>query len=161
MADYAAATPHSSLVRSIEIARPSVVPVASPAYLSSLPPIRTPSDLLGHIKLHEEDFANWRAWFEAHGIDPTNALDGPRLWHAHLTIDAARRGRGIALANHFLATDDLRAGRLVEIGTGCDGFEAISLGSYNFLARADRWKSLPVQRCRNWLIALIKQDLES
>ncbi len=37
-------------------------------------------------------------------------LPGPRLWHAHLTVEAARRGQGVALANPFLLGDDFATG---------------------------------------------------
>lgn len=145
-------------VRSIEIARPPVIPVASPDFLARHPPIHCARDLLAHHLLHEESFDNWRTWLAHHGAAVDDAkLSGPRLWHGHLTVNAARRGLGIALANHFLAADDLASGRLVEVGDG-QVFERISLGSYVFVARADRWNSPSVLRCRRWLTGLVHNE---
>ena len=145
-------------LRSIELGRPAVVPVASPDYLRTHPPIRRVADLLSHNLLHEEDFENWRAWFEAHGA-AIEELHGIRLWHAHLTVDAACQSRGIALANHFLAVDDIRAGRLVEVTGEDDCFERVSLGSYLLIARADRWSIPSISGFRRWLVSEVRREL--
>ena len=62
---------------------------------------------------------------------------GPRLWHAHLTLDAARRGQGVALTNLLLLNDDLQTGRLVQIETQPASVE-VRFGAYVFRARRDR-----------------------
>lgn len=146
-------------VRSVEIARPPVIPVASPEYLARSAPIETPRDFLSHQLVHEESYENWRAWLASHGLEEVNEVAGPRLWQAHLTIDSARRGNGVALANHFLAGDDLTAGRLVEISGGQGGFEPVALGSYLFVARTDRWNAAPIARFRHWLLGVVEAEL--
>jgi LysR family glycine cleavage system transcriptional activator len=148
----------ASNLRSIEIARPAVVPVASPEYLRTHPPIQRVADLLSQNLLHEENFENWRAWFEGHGV-ATKDLHGIKLWHAHLTVDAACQSRGVALANHFLAVDDVRAGRLVEIRGEDDPFERLSLGSYLFIARTERWSNPSVAAFRQWLISEVRREI--
>ncbi|UIJ45681.1 LysR substrate-binding domain-containing protein [Sphingomonas cannabina] len=145
-------------VRTLELARPSVIPVASPAYLASAPPIARAADLLAHPLLHEENFENWRAWLTAHGVAVPEDITGTRLWHAHLTIDAACQGRGIALANHFLAVDAIEAGQLVELGGEHGPFEKLSLGSYLLIARTDRWSSPAIARFRRWIVATVAQE---
>jgi len=147
-------------LRSIELARPAVVPVASPEYLNTHEPIRSVGDLLSHNLLHEENFENWRAWFEAHGT-PADDLHGIRLWHAHLTVDAACKSRGIALANHFLAGDDIRAGRLVEIRGEGNSFQGVSLGSYLFIARAERWSMTSIGAFRQWLTSQVRRETQA
>lgn len=149
-ATYGVPLQYPAGVRVLEIARPNVIPVASPEYLAGAPAVTAPADLLAHQLLHEENFENWRAWLTAHGLEGELQLTGPRLWHGHLTVDAARRGRGIALVNHFLAADDLAAGRLVEVQA--PGFKPLSLGAYQFVARADRWNAPPIARFREWLV---------
>ncbi|MXO66688.1 LysR substrate-binding domain-containing protein [Altericroceibacterium endophyticum] len=141
-------------VRSFEFASPDVIPVASPAYLEQAPPVRTARDLVDHPLIHEESFENWQTWLTRHGADAI-AVSGPKLWHAHLTIDAAVQGRGITLANHFLAADALAKGDLVEVEGSEDQFERISLGSYLLVARSDRWNTLPISRFRDWLGAAV------
>jgi DNA-binding transcriptional LysR family regulator len=136
-------------LRRFEIARPPVVAVASPACLSTLPAIVAPVDLLRAPLLHEENHRQWQVWLAAHDVCVPEQLPGLRLWHAHLTVEAARRGQGIALANPFLVGDDLACGRLVDVFAGRS--RCVALGSYVFAARADRWQSCSIVRFRHWL----------
>jgi hypothetical protein len=114
-------------------------------------PILKPADLLAAPLLHEESCAQWRAWLSAHGVPVETELPGPRLWHAHLTLDATRRGRGVALANRFLLGDDLVLGRLVSVLGAEYEQRGITLGAYAFAARADRWHATAVSAFRRWL----------
>lgn len=150
-----------SSIRMKELCRPATIPVASPAYLEQRPPIVEPADLLHdeHQLLHEENFDCWGAWLGGQGIKDEMALSGPRLWQGHLTLDAARRDRGIALTNHLVAADDLASGDLVEVGADGPAFSPISLGSYVFMARADRWSAWSIRRFRQWLLRAIRQEL--
>jgi LysR family transcriptional regulator, glycine cleavage system transcriptional activator len=86
----------------LELARPNVFPVASPAFIAQMEPIRSPSDLLKYTLLHEDNDLEWVRWLEAQAVTCEDRLPGPRLWHAHLTLNAARQGHGIALANSML-----------------------------------------------------------
>lgn len=55
--------------RSIELARPPILAVASPRFLAGLSPFEHPADLLDTALLHEANYDQWRRWFEQHGID--------------------------------------------------------------------------------------------
>ncbi|WP_217705488.1 LysR substrate-binding domain-containing protein [Peristeroidobacter soli] len=136
-------------LRRFEIARPPVVAVTSPECLATLSWISQPQDLLRAPLLHEENPRQWQSWLSAHDVIVPDQLQGPRLWHAHLTVEASRRGQGIALANPFLLGDDLEAGRLIDVFGGRS--KSIALGSYVFAARADRWQSSTTVRFRHWL----------
>ncbi|WP_116813633.1 LysR substrate-binding domain-containing protein [Steroidobacter cummioxidans] len=137
-------------VRSFEISRPPVFAVASPECAARLSYVSTPASLLDAPLLHEENESQWHLWFSEHGVATNDlALSGPRLWHAHMTLQAARRGQGVALANPFLLGDDLNAGRLVRLPADYD--REVTLGSYVFLARADQWQTPAVVRFRLWL----------
>lgn len=137
-------------VRSFEISRPPVYAVASPDLAADLSHVQTPADLLTAPLLHEENETQWRAWLTEHGVTTTDrVLRGPRLWHAHLTLEAARRGQGVALANPFLLGDDLTSGRLVRVPAECS--HHVTLGAYVFFARADRWQAPAIVRFRHWL----------
>jgi DNA-binding transcriptional LysR family regulator len=105
--------------------------------------------------LHEENDTEWRMWFECQDIALSPAaLPGPRLWHAHLMLDAAKSGQGIALTNDFLARNDLASGQLVPLqGLGIPFAPAI-LGGYHFMAREDRWHNRTVAQFRNWLLRM-------
>jgi len=140
--------------RWIEVARPNVFPVASPGVAESIAGrLREARDLLSMRLLHEESDSEWRLWFESQGISlPPSTIAGPRLWHAHVMLDAAKSGQGIALANDFLARNDLLSGQLVALKPTDIAFHPALIGSYKFTARLDRWHGGSLARLRNWLI---------
>ncbi len=146
-------------VRALEIARPPIIAVASPEYLKREAPIKVPSDLLNHHLLHEDGFERWMAWLAANGVDDDVELSGPRLWQSHLTLEAARHHSGIALTNYLVAADDLKSGRLFEVGSNNSDFKHLAMGAYLFIARLDRWDALPIERFRHWLLKTIKEEL--
>lgn len=156
---YEGAAETNSLLRSAVIARAAIIAVASPEYLKAAAAIATPRDLLEHQLLHESTFETWANWLSSYGVDENVNLTGPRLWQGHLTIDAARHGRGIALANHLTAASDLGAGRLVEIGADDPAFLPRRLGEYVMCARRDRWDDPVLRRFRQWLSRTIATEL--
>ncbi len=81
----------------------------------------------------------------------SGTLPGPRLWQAQLTLDAARRGLGVALTNRYLAGDDFEQRRLLVLTSQAHHDKPVVFGSYVFWARADRWQTPAVTRFRSWL----------
>jgi len=140
-----------SQIYCMEFARPPVFPVASPAFVSTMPRIAKAEDLLAATLLHEDSELEWHHWFVAQGVTPPPVLTGPRLWHAHLTLNAARQGAGIALANPMLLRDDLQKGRLVRIESAETPFQSVRFGGYTLMAREDRWNAGGLPRFRRWL----------
>lgn len=151
---HSAAATLPASCRSVELATPPVYPVASPTYADSISGrLRDARDLLGLRLLHEEGDAEWRLWFENQGISlPNSTIAGPRFWHAHVMLDAAKSGQGVALANDFLARADLLSGQLVILRPSDVAFAPTSIGSYHFIARSDRWQNAMLARFRNWLV---------
>jgi len=135
-------------IRRFELARPPVHAVASPKYASTLKTIRSAADLVGASLLHEENDSQCRAWFAAQGVQIAGTIRGPRMWHADVAIEAARRGQGIALANPFLLGDDFDTGRLVNVLPNAGD---VTLGAYVLSARADSWHSPCIARFRRWI----------
>jgi len=135
-----------------ELARPVVFPVASPEWVAARPPIDDIRNFLDMPLLHEENEDEWRGWFTAHGIEVRNTLKGPRLWHAHITIDAARRGEGVALANPFLIENDLETGKLIRVGGAKKQRFAVSIGAYHLMIREDLCHSTSILRFSRWLM---------
>lgn len=133
-------------IRVEPLARPRVFPVMSPAERAKLPRVLTPTDLIGLPLIHEESDDQWQNWFHAAGVDPVPALRGPKLWHANMAMEAAKRGQGVALANELIAAEDLTARRLVEATT-----TDIKLASYVFATRSDQWLRPAVVSFRRWL----------
>jgi len=148
-------------IRQLELACLPVIGVASPEYVKGAPPITKPTDLAKHQLLHEESYEYWQDWLSAHGHSTEAELTGPLLWQGHLTMDAARHGRGIALSNPIVAARDIEKGRLVDVGAGNPAFKDNTLGKYLFLARADRWDLPSVRRFRTWLHTAIAKELPS
>jgi len=140
--------------RWLELATPLVYPVASPTFAESISGrLRDARDLLSMRLLHEESDMEWRLWFESQKIAlPPSTIAGPRFWHAHVMLDAAKSGQGVALANDFLARNDLLSGQLVALRPTGAPFGPASIGSYQFTARSDRWHNGMLARFRNWLI---------
>jgi LysR family transcriptional regulator, glycine cleavage system transcriptional activator len=131
------------------LARPRVFPVASPTFMARYPGIETISDLLRLPLIHEESTDQWERWFGLAGISAPHPLSGPRLWHAHLAIEAARLGQGVALANELLVEEDLKTGALMEIVPS-----DIRFWGYYLRAPAERWNEPHMVALRGWLQGL-------
>lgn len=126
--------------------RTRMFPVASPDWIARNPSVAQPADLVGQPLIHEENHDQWRQWFRAVGSDSAIRLNGPRLWSANLTLDAAVAGQGIALATRLIAADDLQAGRLVELLK-----TDVRLGGYYLVASRERWNDMTLKRFRSWM----------
>jgi len=128
------------------LVRPRVFPVASPAYLARYPAITCVADLANATLIHEESTDQWERWFELAGVSDLPPLRGQRLWHAHLAIEAARLGQGIAIGNDVLVDDDLRAGALVEVIP-----TSVYMETYQLVALKERWGDPAIVALRDWL----------
>jgi len=140
-------------LRYVELVRPPIMIVASPAVASSLDGKITREGLLDLPLLHEENDHQWRAWMTLNGLRRAlpQRIPGPLLWHAHLALAAARNNRGLALASTFLVERDLQAGTLVEVQV--PGTEAVMMGAYAFVTREDRWTVETILQFRRFLQA--------
>lgn len=132
----------------VPLVQPRMFPVASPAWISSNPAVRSPADLSRVPLIHEESRQQWLDWFAAAGHDPKNQLSGPRLWNANLGLDAALTDQGVALATPLNAGADIAAGRLVELFA-----TNISLGGYYLLSLPNRWTETNLSAFRTWIEA--------
>lgn len=132
--------------RSELLAQLHFFPVMSPSLQGGPDPVRTPRDLIRHTLLYEHDGADWQQWLIANGIDAAQAR-GVRLTNAHMTIDAAIAGYGVALGDTVLAAADLQNGRLVR------PFKSTIPAPRPYqLVIPDQPKSAKVIAFRNWLM---------
>ena len=122
------------------------------------PPIAEPRDLLSHQLLHEENFDRWRNFLAAHGVVDDVELTGPRLWQGHLTLDAARYGRGVSLTNMLIAADDIAAGRLVEVGRDLRELPAEGDGYLSLHRQGGPLGFGLIRRFRHWLVSTIARE---
>lgn len=128
------------------LTRPFMFPVASPQWMEGHPQVRSASDLATVSLIHEESREQWSDWFDRAGVRPCPALKGPLLWDAGLTIDAALRGQGVALAPRLVSGQLIREGRLVEL------FDtAVQQGDYYLVASRKQSRSKAVRLLSAWL----------
>lgn len=138
-------------IQYVELARPPIMIVASPAVAEKLGNNLTVDDLLDAPLLHEEHDYQWRSWLALNNITRPmpDRIPGPLLWHAHLAIAAARNNRGLALASTYLVASDLANGSLVELKVA--GTRNVVIGAYAFVTREDRWSFEAILRFRRFL----------
>lgn len=146
-------------IRRVELARPDVVPVASPDWVGKFTGnLESAVDLLGLPLIHEGDDNQWRRWFACQGIE---ALAPPRVahyGHAHLALAAAKAGQGVALGNSYLCSDDISERRLVVLTTAREPLRPAMLGAYVFSALSAMWSDPAIARFRKWLVAEFNRD---
>jgi DNA-binding transcriptional LysR family regulator len=148
----------SHRVRTLELIRPLIIPVASPSFLAQMPEVGKIDDLLRLPLLFELDERAWQTWFASQETR-IGQIRGTRLWHAPLIIEAAKRGQGVTLAHHFVAADELRTGELVEVLIAGQPCRRVSIGSYVIQARDDRWYLPALKMFREWLQNAIRRDI--
>ena len=88
-------------------------PVCSPKFVRGRSALRKPADLSRVTLLHVNDRRHWMKWLEAAGVASNGLERGPIYNQAHMAIDAAIDGQGVALARTALAAWDLASGRLL------------------------------------------------
>lgn len=98
-------------VEAVKLTDSWAFPVCSPQFLATAR-IRTPEDIVACPLLVENNKRYWIDWMARAGIRPREDW-GVTVFEAHLAIEAAEAGQGLALADFMLATDSLLSGRLV------------------------------------------------
>ncbi|GBQ62558.1 LysR family transcriptional regulator [Ameyamaea chiangmaiensis NBRC 103196] len=137
----------------LEIARPPMFPVASPAVAAEVTGrIRCAADLMTEGLLTAEDNHEWRNFFVQHQVPTPSFQSSGSLGHASLTLAAARHGQGVALANVYLTYDDLVKGHLVPIFAPDIKYEEITMGAYFLVAPVTHWRRPGFIAFRNWLL---------
>ena len=135
----------------------TVVPVCSPELLQRHGPVTDVDALLDMPLLYDsvaecdDSGTGWKSWLGHVGTaseDPRLGI-GPRFRHAHLAIEAALLGQGVALARTSLAGDDLASGRLVRPLPKA----APASFRYFVVCRPDVAQRRKIACFREWLIA--------
>jgi LysR family glycine cleavage system transcriptional activator len=95
-----------------------VIAVCSPA-LQRAAPLHVPSDVLRHTLIHDSTIhlpgkpPGWVEWLAQDGLALPPGHASLRYASVYLALEAARAGKGFALAPEPLVRDDLRQGQLV------------------------------------------------
>lgn len=125
-------------------------PVASPQLVGNQH-FNTLADLHRYPLLHTQH-DSWSDWWRRLGGDTTRVEPGPHLADSLDALNAAERGEGIALARWSLVADDLRAGRLVRVGT-----QSLRAAAYYLVAPPEHFDLPKLQHFRSWLSACCAQ----
>jgi LysR family glycine cleavage system transcriptional activator len=91
------------------------MPMISPALKMTLQ-IQTPKDLAQQDLIFSAvNLVKWPAWFAAHRVEQAPKAYALSFDRAHMAINAAVQGLGIALDSNKMAEADLKSGRLVPV----------------------------------------------
>lgn len=134
-------------LRAEMFSRPRILAVCSPAFRERFPDIGEPEHLVHLPLLHEQSTDQWEQWLGSVGVAQLPILRGPRLWHGHLTMEAAQLGQGIALVSELLANDRIARGDLVEVLPNV----SVQMGGYYFVAPEHKWNDPAIATVRQWL----------
>lgn len=96
--------------RVVRLGHAEFFPVCSPTLKRLL---GMPKDLLEQTLLHEYSDEAWSRWFAAAGLAPTGSIRGVYFDSAHLSLEAARAGYGVAMGDLATVRNDLASRRLV------------------------------------------------
>lgn len=126
---------------------------ASPAYLSSVPPVRTPDDVMALQRISPED-SWWRAWAAQIGGTPGPVQRGIRLDTQLAEGQAAIAGLGVAVLNPILWRAEIEAGRLVPL------LDAVAFDASDFwlVYPEHRRQSPKIRAFRDWIRAVVADE---
>jgi len=92
-----------------------IVPLISPTLKARLN-VKKPSDLIGQNLIYSDvNLVQWPRWFAANGVAENPLEYALSFDRAHMVIDAAVHGLGIALDSKRMAETSLKNGSLVEV----------------------------------------------
>ena len=117
-------------------------------FLRAHPQFSTPQSLVDAPLIHEINLDRWAKWFLACGIPVSKPLSGPRIGQAHLVVEAARQGYGVALSNAIIGATDLQEGELCEIGA-----TDVYLGSYMMTVTRAAQNRRATMQFQKWLLS--------
>jgi LysR family glycine cleavage system transcriptional activator len=143
-------------VQSSWLADIRLAPAASPELCARLPAPLDASDIARLALLHEDSRRGWAAWFDAAGLDPAAAGQGPVFPDAALAGQAAILGEGIVLADAVLHRQELDDGRLVLLST-----RWLACGAYWLVAPDLTGLAEPAAALAAWTRARLAEEGET
>nr|WP_315183301.1 LysR family transcriptional regulator [uncultured Albidiferax sp.] len=91
----------------------TLTPVCSPQVLATQPPLADPADVLSRTLLHSRSTPRvWQDWLALAGLPAQQPRHLVTFDHAHLAVQAAVQGMGIALGNPLQLRAELASGLL-------------------------------------------------
>ena len=124
-------------------------PVCSPHYIAREGHPKTPADMLNHVLIDRNDIW-WSIWFETAGLPKNAVITRPSIDvnTQQMAAIIAVAGSGIALVSPGFVSEDLKAGRLVQM------FDIMaSSGSSYYLAYSEQRRNNPkIRAFRDWIL---------
>ncbi|MCW5220162.1 transcriptional regulator GcvA [Verminephrobacter aporrectodeae subsp. tuberculatae] len=126
-------------------------PVCSPALIDDHRSIRCIDELRHHPLLCEDGSTEWTRWLLGADV-PLADFRMCAMGNAHIAMEAAVRGQGVALGNSLLVGDDLAEGRLVRL------FERSvpAKHAYYLVCRHETSESPLVAAFTEWILARVR-----
>jgi LysR family glycine cleavage system transcriptional activator len=135
-----------------------VMPMISPSLKVTLQ-IQTPEDLAQHDLIFSAvNVVKWPAWFAAHGVEQTPKAYALSFDRAHMAINAAVQGLGIALDSNKMAEGELTSGRLVPVFHDQKG---IAVHAHHLVYPKSHAQWPRVEKFAQWLKSETRHALES
>lgn len=130
-----------------------IFPVCSPALINGPQGVRALDDLRQHLLLCEDGGAEWTRWLLAAGAR-TEGFRMTEMGNAHIAIEAALHGQGVALGDSLLVGDDLAEGRLVRL------FEQSvpAKHAYYVVCRHEACESPLVAGFTDWILSKVRSS---
>lgn len=137
-----------------------LLPVINPDYAARHPPLTQAADFAEHTLLHDDApwegapaFAEWEEWLGAvarhRGAVPAGVgRRGHQYNLAHLTINAAQLGQGVAMARSSLVCEELARGQLLPALP----FRSLSPARYWLVLNPDTVNQTAMQVFRDWIV---------
>ena len=132
-----------------------LVPVCSPSLLAGRNLVQ-PSELrtLPLIHTTTRRFA-WQDWLRAHDLQPVAPRADLSFGHFFMSLEAARRGLGVALVPHVvLAAQEDREDLINPLGEEADRYLVPSAGEYYLLVHERRLEDPVVAAFRSWVLSI-------
>lgn len=134
-----------------------MTPVCHPRFFAASDQPRQVSELRGGWLLHEDGGGNWKRWLASAGADIRDLGHGTHLWGAHLTLEAAAAGFGVALGDRIVCAQDFARGNLVRLFDA----EVPAPQAYYLVCAAHRVDEPRILLFCDWIQARIERTLRS
>lgn len=125
-----------------------IYPVCHPRFFPAANSPRRPDELQGRWLLHEDGGGNWKRWLAAVDAGIADAERGTYLGNAHLAIEAACAGGGVAIGDDVVCANYYRQGRLVRLFSTT----VPAPGAYYLVCDHQRATQPRVMAFSNWLL---------
>lgn len=133
----------------------NMTPVCHPRFFTTNDQPHQVSELRGSWLLHEDDGGNWKRWLARVGADIHDIDRGTQLWGAHLTLESAAAGFGVALGDRIVCAQDFARGHLVRLFAA----EVPAPHAYYLVCATHRLDEPRIMLFCDWIEARIERTL--